>query len=414
MTEKFIDTAIVERGIQWDYLKASGVIDVNEMIMIKGFVQSPDTQTIALNAYGSDYCKILLKLLVNIKCVDYVRIVISLLDKYIGIISNVLLEFHPFETFSKFVELDNNNFFVKAKALDILGHLLYQTNNKNIISSNLDNLLRWTLRDLQKVQTLEDLDLLLSSLKPLLRFREARPLLMSLDGLQILEHFYEVPQDNIIYNSLYCVWLLSYHKDVVKSISNTSLQKIIQTIKNTRTHRIIRMGVGIIRNLADVNYRNRELIVESNLIKLFPQFVSLKYEDPEFRTNLEFLQKKIEQTIEHMTSWPVYKDRILSGAFKRSIIHKDDGVWKRIISNFGDNNFEVVGSLLEFIKRSPDSEKVAVALYHIKYFLKYHPASHRILGLIPHSKALLMIKLEDASPKVQLEALFAVQNLVLK
>jgi hypothetical protein len=316
-----------------------------------------------------------------------------------------------------YIRVDDENFFVKAKAINIVGNMLVSGRHREFdeqyIRSNLQSVIRWTLRDLEKIHNLEDLDLMLKSFKTILRFREGRVFFMSLGGLSVLEKFYEIPHDEIIYNSLFCVWLLTYHNTVIKQISNNSLHKIISTIKSTRTHRIIRIGIAIVRNLAEVNYRNREYIVESNLLKIFPQFVSLKYEDQEFRTNLEFLQKKLEQTIEHMTSWPVYKDRILSGTLKRSVLHKDEAFWKTLIPCFGDNNFEVIAVLLEIINRSSDSESVAIALYHIKYFLKYHPASHRILNLIPTAKFHLMAKLEDPDPKVQLEALFAVQKLVL-
>jgi hypothetical protein len=88
MQSEFIDREVVERGVvQWDYSKLRGIIDLNETLMIKNLVQSPETQTIALKAYGVEYCKIFLKLMVQLKYMEYTRLVISLIDNYIGILS---------------------------------------------------------------------------------------------------------------------------------------------------------------------------------------------------------------------------------------------------------------------------------------------------------------------------------------
>lgn len=421
MRTEFTDTKIVERGIKWDDLTSNGMIEKNEMIMLKGFIQSPDTQNIALGAYGIDYCKIFLKLMTKLKCVEYLKILISLIDKYIETFADILLglqgEFQPFEMFINYIRIEDTNFFIKAKSSNIIGTMLLYAKNRKIdeqfIRANTFSVIRWSIRDLEKVEDLNDLDLMLNSLKTILRYREGRSFFFSLNGLQILEKFLLIPHDDIVYNSLYCIWLLSYHKEVIKSISENSIKKIVQTLKSTRCQKIIRISIGIIRNLAELNQRNRECIIESNLIKLFPQFVHLKYEDREFKINLEYLETKLKQTIEHMTSWPIYKDRILSDSLQRSILHKDELFWKTLIPHFGEDNFEIIGVLINSIQ-SPDPEKVTVALYHIGNFIKYHPASHRILNIIPDTKAKLMAKLDDPDPKVQLEALFTIQRLVLK
>lgn len=415
MQDQFIGNVNIENGIQWESLNSRGIIDINETLMIKNLVQSPNTQIIALRAYGVNYCKIFLKLMNHLKSMEYIRVIISLIDSYIDILSTILIglskEFTPFETFMNYIRVDDENFFVKAKAINIIGSMLAQNTNREFIRTHVQSVIRWTLRDLEKVQNLDDLDCMMKSFKSIVRFREGRSFLMSINGIAILEKFYEVPHDDIVYNTLFCVWLLSYHDQTVNQILHPSIQKIVNTIKSTRTQRIIRIGIGALRNLVELN-KNREYMFECDLIKVFPRFVSLKYEDPEFKANLEYLQKKLEQTRDHMISWFVYKDRILSGNLKRSIMHKDEAFWKALISYFGDNNFEVIDALLTIINGS-DPEKVAVALYHIKYFLKYHPASHRILNLNPDIKIQLMAKLDDPNPKVQLEALFAVQKLVI-
>jgi len=418
---------VLQRVVPWDKLASGGVIEVREMEMMKRFLQYPEAQRRFLEEDGSNYGKLFLNLTGKLSQSDHLQFLLALVDTFLtrddsfcGIFLrlNELNQFLPFEPFMNHLRRDGGDWFINAKASKIVGLFLVQAPrygiSQEILTSQTRFLVKWISYHLDKNDKPELVDPLLTSLRTILRTQEARTIFDTFHGLQILERFLKSPHHPIVYNAMFCFWLLSYNSELSKEkFTRTFLQTIVETIKNIQREKIIRISIATLRNLAEANRINCVHIIEGGLMKLLPNLILRKWGDEELEGNLTYLDEVLQQVMGELGSWEKYKAEILSGNLEWSMVHKNDRFWRENASRFAENNFQVVGVLINLIMKSENSIVLAVALNDIGRFVRSHPAGRNVVQSLPDAKLAVMAKLNHRDPEVQKEALLAIQKLMV-
>ena len=93
-------------------------------------------------------------------------------------------------------------------------------------------------------------------------------------------------------------------------------------------------------------------------------------------------------------------------------MHKDPGFWRENITNFEENDFQLLRVLVTIIDTSNDPTALAVACYDVSQFIQYHPGGRFILSDLK-AKDRVMKLLNHENAEVTKNALLCVQRLFL-
>ncbi len=161
------------------------------------------------------------------------------------------------------------------------------------------------------------------------------------------------------------------------------------------------------------------------------------------------MDETLQKMMSELGSWDMYKAEILSGNLEWSLVHKNDRFWRENAGRFAENNFQMVGVLINIISVSENplvhalpfplappnmshdfiffrslplfffflclfsSQVLAVALNDIGRFVRFHPGGRAAVQAIPQAKMAIMAKLNHPDGEVQKQALLAIQKLMV-
>ncbi|KAK3039633.1 hypothetical protein RJ639_027224, partial [Escallonia herrerae] len=127
---------------------------------------------------------------------------------------------------------------------------------------------------------------------------------------------------------------------------------------------------------------------------------------------LNQLEGGLKDNIKKLNSFEKYKQEVLSRHLDWSPIHKDPNFWRENVTNFEENNFEILRVLLTLLDQSPDPRTQAVACFDLSQFIQYHPAG-RVIVTDLKAKERVMKLLNHENAEVTKNALLCIQRLFL-
>jgi len=413
--------SVLRRTIPWDNMKSAKIISEGEHAMIRKFDKclSPQREEL-LDKEGHEYAELFLNFLNELNSVDAIQYVLAIIDELLHDDSRIplFLELQsrnnqlPIQPFLTLLNRNPDDIFVNEKGGKIAAIFFARIHRYN--ERDVQVFCRWIGEHLSRNQIANSL-VAVSAAQILLHRSEYRRIFHAEDGLKLLNGVLKDYTNNrpILYQVLYCLWLLSYDPVVAEDFSKVTnlVGQTVEIIRREDRVKIRRVGIATLRNLVDKG-KNNEQMVKAGMVKLAAGLSQKKWKDDEIENDLEFLNETLEKEFTALNSFDLYKDEVMSGKLVWSLVHRSEKFWRENVGRFEENNFKIVGVLLELIRTSNDPQVLAIACYDLGEFMRFHPRGRKVLSKTD-GKVDIMKLMANPDPEVQKHALLCVQKMMV-
>jgi len=235
--------------------------------------------------------------------------------------------------------------------------------------------------------------------------------MIALDEQQAVKSF----QIQLIYSVLYCIWLLTFLKDIRREmVDPIFIRNLCFLMKSIGKDKIIRLCLAILKNLLRVG-KAQELMISYGLpkslelIKSKPALIA----DKDILEDATAIEESLEKIVDELTTFDVYKNEILSTKLEWSPPHKSQRFWTENCFRFEEADSLLLRTLKEILA-SPETNPtiLIIACWDIGEFVRFHPRGRKILDLLD-MKSPIMQLLASKDEHVESAALLTLQKLLL-
>lgn len=152
-------------------------------------------------------------------------------------------------------------------------------------------------------------------------------------------------QPQLHYNAILCLWLISFDSESVHMI----LQKCnivpvtVAICRATTKEKVIRMGVGLWRNLLE-KQKDAVLpvLIGSRALEFVENCVKKNFADPDLSNDLQYVRDELEKAITKLSTFDEYASEVKSGNLDWTPPHKSILFWKDNASRLHENHGELL------------------------------------------------------------------------
>jgi len=311
----------------------------------------------------------------------------------------------------------SEDIFILNKLTGILTTFLLELPCTN--EDDVSRVLSWMTETINKTEDDYVKVVVLTSLQFLLKKREYRLIFGS--KKRLLKRLFRCTDlgntgnDQVIYQALNCIWVLTFSPEVKVALVNDHLvRNLCRFTSLSRNQKIIRTSLSIMRNIANEG-DNGEVMVGSKISETIKMLKGKKVQmdDEDVNEDLDELEKLLEPIKNRMGSYDRFKQEILSGNLEwTSPSHKSDRFWRENVMRFEENEFEIIWKLREIIEHGENPETVSIACWDLGEFVRTHPRGKKILDDLG-CKVQIMRLLNHDDDDVKGQALLALQKLMV-
>ncbi|XP_052763299.1 V-type proton ATPase subunit H-like [Mya arenaria] len=224
----------------------------------------------------------------------------------------------------------------------------------------------------------------------------------------------------IQYQLIFCLWCLTFNPVLLERMNkqHSIIPILADILSDTVKEKVSRIILATFRNLTE-KPEEREIIQENALsmvqckvLKQLELLDSRKYDDPDIVEDLAFLQEKLQESVQDLSSFDEYVTEIKSGRLEWSPVHKSDRFWRENAIRLNEKNYELLKILVRLLEGSRDPLILSVAAHDIGEYVRYYPRGKNVIEQLG-AKHLVMQYLTHEDPNVRYEALIAVQKLMV-
>ncbi|XP_059485741.1 V-type proton ATPase subunit H isoform X2 [Neocloeon triangulifer] len=285
--------------------------------------------------------------------------------------------------------------------------------------SDLQFYLTWLKDELQK-QNNDYIQSVARCLQMLLRHDEYRKAFIAVDGLSTLLSVLSARQNfQIQYQLIFCLWVLTFNPELAGRMNRYNVIPILADIlSDSVKEKVTRIILAVYRNLIEKPEEN--LIAKENCVamvhcKVLKQLSILeqrKFDDEDIASDIEFLNEKLHNSVQDLSSFDEYATELKSGRLEWSPVHKSAKFWRENAGRLNEKNHELLHILIKILETSRDPLKLSVASFDIGEYVRHYPRGKNVIEQLG-AKQLVMQLLGHEDYNVRYEALLAVQKLMV-
>ncbi|XP_011044454.1 PREDICTED: V-type proton ATPase subunit H isoform X1 [Populus euphratica] len=389
---------------------------------------------------GPAYVRVFVTILRDIFKEETVEYVLALIDEMLAANPKRARLFHdkslanddPYESFLRL--LWKGNWFIQEKSCKILALIVSArpktqdgllsngeaSNSKSkitCIDDVLKGLVEWLCAQLKKSShPSRSIPTAISCLATLLKEPVVRSLFVRVDGVKLL-----IPlicpastQQSIqlLYETSLCVWLLSYYEPAIEYLATSrTLPRLVDVVKSSTKEKVVRVVVLTFKNLLSKGAFGAQM-VDLGLPQIVQNLKAQAWSDEDLLEALNQLEEGLKDNIKKLSSFDKYKQEVLLGHLDWSPMHKDPAFWRENITNFEENDFQILRVLITILDTSNDPRALAVACFDLSQFIQHHPAGRVIVADLK-TKERVMKLMNHENAEVTKNALLCIQRLFL-
>eukprot|EP01104_Vermistella_antarctica_P002615 TRINITY_DN12832_c0_g1_i1.p1 TRINITY_DN12832_c0_g1~~TRINITY_DN12832_c0_g1_i1.p1 ORF type:complete len:437 (+),score=103.51 TRINITY_DN12832_c0_g1_i1:113-1423(+) len=416
--DEFVVTraSILSRSFNWEAFHRASLISADDLKLLQQYDNGDDAAKQALlKQRGADYASLLLRLVSEINKDETLQYVLSLVDEIVERRENLKLFLAVKDAYLPFRRhLDSGKDpYVAQQASSILALILakMEAPPTDVVDSLFSRILDSLRRDDRRARASG-----LASLQVMLRCDGFRAQFCSRDGLGVLSGLLKSSGQSLqlVYQVVYCLWLISYNTTLGESFTNTTLvSKIVFVAKTSSKEKVIRVALATLKNLHGQGM-NTESMIESKLNKVLETLANRKWGDQDIVDDIEFLNTALVDKISHLSSFDVYKQELLSStSLEWSPVHRSEKFWRENVMRFEENDFRALRVLAELLETSPNAITLAVASFDVGEFVRFHPRGRQIINKIGIKISVMKLMTHD-DPDVRKHSLLCIQKLMVQ
>ncbi|XP_076056448.1 V-type proton ATPase subunit VhaSFD isoform X2 [Oratosquilla oratoria] len=286
--------------------------------------------------------------------------------------------------------------------------------------SDLTFYLTW-LKDQLRTPNNEYLQSVGRCLQMMLRVEEYRTIFYQLDGVVTIVQVLGSGKHNfqIQYQLTFCLWVMTFNNAISEKMNKYSVIPILADIlSESAKEKVTRITLAVFRNLIEkpedpvIARENCIQMVQCKVLKQLEILAQRKFEDEDITADIEYLNEKLQNSIQDLSSFEEYCSEVKSGRMEWSPVHKSEKFWRENAGRLNEKNYELLKILINLLETSKDALVLSVACHDIGEYTRHYSRGKRVLEQLG-GKQWVMQHLTHDDPNVRYEALLAVQKLMV-
>ncbi|KAJ8867061.1 hypothetical protein PR048_032923 [Dryococelus australis] len=257
-------------------------------------------------------------------------------------------------------------------------------------------------------------------LQMMLRIDEYRFAFVAVDGISTLLAILSSRINfQIQYQLVFCLWVLTFNPLLAEKMNKFNVIPILADIlSDSVKEKVTRIILAVFRNLiekpedAQVSKEHCIAMVQCKVLKQLSIFEQRKLDDEDIVEDIDFLNQKLQASVQDLSSFDEYATEIKSGRLEWSPVHKSAKFWRENASRLNEKNYELLRILIHLLETSKDTLVLSVASFDIGEYVRHYPRGKDVIEQLG-GKQLVMQLLAHEDPNVRYEALLAVQKLMV-
>ncbi|XP_008800912.2 probable V-type proton ATPase subunit H [Phoenix dactylifera] len=432
---------VLKRDIPWETYMSTKLITGTCLQLLRRYDNRSESQRAALlDDDGPAYVQVFVNILRDIAKEETVEYVLALIDEMLTANPKRARLFHDRslaneDTYEPFLRLLwKGNWFIQEKSCKILslivsvrpkiqdgivlnGNTSHSKSTRTGINDVLKGLVEWLCSQLKNPSHPNcSVPTAINCLATLLREPCVRASFVQADGVKLLIPLISPASTQqsiqLLYEACLCIWLLSYYDAAVDYLATTRIMpRLVEVVKSSTKEKVVRVIVLTFRNLLAKGAFGAQMI-DLGLPHIVQSLKAQAWSDEDLLAALNQLEDGLKDNIKRLSSFDKYKQEVLLGHLDWSPMHKDPNFWRDNITNFEENDFQILRVLVTILDMSNDPTALAVACYDLSQFIQYHPGGRIVVSdLKAKERAMKLMNHENA--EVTKNALLCVQRLFL-
>jgi len=221
----------------------------------------------------------------------------------------------------------------------------------------------------------------------------------------------------ILYKSIFAIWMVSFDAVLSKTLkSNEVIQKIKAILISSRTEKVIRLCLTVLKNFLAQKANCQEIcedIVECGVLEAVQQLEYEKWRDAELYDDIRELVQLIASEVKELSNFDRYMKELESGTLSWGFIHGSKFFGENVMK-FETGEFKAV-KLLASLLSSSNATTLAVACHDIGEFVSLHPLGKKQVARLGVKERVmeLMGSTDQDKREVRREALLCCQKIML-
>lgn len=258
-------------------------------------------------------------------------------------------------------------------------------------------------------------------LQMLLRIEPYRDAFYSLDGVVTIVQVLGSGKHNfqIQYQLTFCLWVLTFNKEIAEKMNKYSVIPTLGDILSESVkEKVTRITLAVFRNLIEkpqdsvISRDNCIQMVQCKVLKQLEILAQHKFDDEDITADIEFLNDRLQTSIQDLSSFEEYCSEVRSGRMEWSPVHKSEKFWRENCHRLNEKNYELLKILISLMESSTDPLVLSVACHDIGQYARHYARGKKVLEQLD-GKQCVMTHLSHSDPNVRYEALLAVQKLMV-
>ncbi|CAB4302210.1 unnamed protein product [Prunus armeniaca] len=432
---------VLKRDIPWETYMTTKLITGTCLQLLRRYdKRSESHRSQLLDDDGPAYVQVFVGILRDIFKEETVEYVLALIDEMLAANPKRARLFHDgtivdkdiYEPFLRL--LWKGNWFIQEKSCKILALIVSArpkpqdgtvtngeaSNSKRKITTIddvLKGLVEWLCAQLKKPShPSRGIPTAVNCLATLLKEPVVRSSFVQLDGVKLLVPLISPASTQqsiqLLYETCLCIWLLSYYEPAIEYLATSrTLPRLIEVVKSSTKEKVVRVVVLTLRNLLSKGTFGAQM-VDLGLPQMVQSLKAQAWSDEDLLEGLNQLEEGLKDNIKKLSSFDKYKQEVLLGHLDWSPMHKDPIFWRENVTNFEENDFQILRVLITILDTSSDPRALAVACFDISQFVQQHPAG-RIIVTDLKAKERVMKLMNHENAEVTKNALLCIQRLFL-
>ncbi|KAI3857819.1 hypothetical protein MKX03_033947 [Papaver bracteatum] len=431
---------VLKRDIPWETYMSTKLITGTCLQLLRRYDKKPESyRATLLDDDGPAYIRVFVKILRDIVKEETVEYVLALIDEMLAANPKRARLFHDKslaseDTYEPFLKLlGKSNWFIQEKSCKILSLIVRVRPTQNGIIANgessqskskstsiddvLKGLVEWLCAQLKNPShPSRGVPSSISCLSTLLKEPIVRSSFVQADGVKLLIPMISPASTQqsiqLLYETCLCVWLLSYYEPAVEYLATSrTLPRLVEVVKSSTKEKVVRVVVLTLKNLLSKGTFGPQM-VELGLPQIVQSLKAQAWSDEDLLEALNQLEEGLKDNIKKMSSFDKYKQEVLLGHLDWSPMHKDPIFWRENVSNFEENDFQILRVLITILDTSGDPRALAVACYDLSQFIQHHSSGRLIVNDLK-AKERVMKLMNHENTEVTKNALLCIQRLFL-
>lgn len=428
LAEPITRSEVLARAVPWDNYLSGGILTQPELDMLKAYdKKSLDKKSDILDDgnRGQQYVVLFLNLLKKVSTPETLQYILATLNELVeadperrmALVLDVSRSYDVYTPLLAMLRRSVPDWFVSKEASVLFTKLLCSRQCTTATDDHKTAYLQWLCQQLGREAPV-DVRVAINALQKLLLVVPLRETFASQDGLGGLALLQRVAEANLgspaklqlLYEACCCIWLCLYSRDVAARPPAELVHTLVATIRTVQKEKVRRVCLAALRNMLHER-DNRQKMVASLLHRLVATLRQRKWGDQEIEDDLTAIDDALQQEVQAMSSWDMYRTEVASGVLEWSPVHRSEHFWRENATRFEEENWVVLARLRELVRTSKDKQVLSIACYDLGEFVRFHPRGRTLLNQMNVKVELMQLLLhEDAD--VRKNALFSLQKIM--